>query len=176
MSTTLIIIFSILGAAVFLIFILPLLMKGKYSIEKSIEINKPLAHTRERVVNLNHYRTWNPWQLMEPTSKQVVTGTPDTIGHKYEWEGKKIGMGSLTLKRNGKNEVIFDLNFIKPFKSHAEDCWYFEEKGNVTKVTWKNEGRLPYPMGRLMGPMISKQLNHQFLAGLRNLKMVCEQA
>jgi hypothetical protein len=41
-------------------------------------------------------------------------------------------------------------------------------------VTWQNSGQLPWPMARLMGPMINKGLNKQFGIGLDNLKKLCE--
>lgn len=174
MSTTLIVILCCVGSVLFLLFILPLMMKGKYAIEKTIDINKPLSEVREKIVNLNYYRDWNPWQKSEPSSTQKIEGAPDTPGHRYSWEGKKIGVGSLTLSKNGRDHVEFDLEFIKPWASKAKDEWHFEDKGGSTKVIWKNEGPLAYPIARLMGPMINKQLNHQFEAGLRNLKSLCE--
>jgi hypothetical protein len=41
-------------------------------------------------------------------------------------------------------------------------------------VTWQNSGQLPWPIASLMGPMINKNLNHQFEQGLNNLKKMCE--
>jgi hypothetical protein len=67
------------------------------------------------------------------------------------------------------------LEFLKPWKSKAKDNWLFEHWGDgETKVTWQNSGNLPWPMARLMGPIIHKNLNHQFEAGLSNLKKFCE--
>jgi hypothetical protein len=71
--------------------------------------------------------------------------------------------------------IHFDLEFFKPWKSKAKDNWHFESVGsNETKVIWQNSGQLPWPMARLMGPMISKGLNKQFVEGLNNLKKLCE--
>lgn len=72
--------------------------------------------------------------------------------------------------------IHFDLEFFKPFKSKAKDNWLFEPwgDGNETKVTWQNSGQLPWPIASLMGPMITKNLNHQFEQGLNNLKKMCE--
>ncbi|HLF46676.1 MAG TPA: hypothetical protein VI548_09635, partial [Chitinophagaceae bacterium] len=104
------------------------------------------------------------------------TGTPKTPAHKYAWEGKKAGTGSLTLSGIDDKHIHFDLEFFKPWKSTAKDNWLFEPwaDGSETKVTWQNSGGLPYFIARLMGPLIIKNLHHQFDAGLVNLKKMCE--
>lgn len=147
------------------------LMPKVYNVEKTIIITKPLAAVMSKIVDLNYYREWNPWQQSDNSANYTITGTPATTGHKYAWTGKKIGMGSLTLTSMDDKHVHFDLEFLKPWKARAKDNWLFEKwgDGNETKVTWQNSGELPWPMARLMGPMISKNLNHQFALGLENL-------
>ena len=48
-------------------------------------------------------------------------------------------------------------------------------KSGETKVIWQNSGELPWPMARIMGPLINKNLNHQFEKGLSNLKKMVEE-
>ena len=152
------------------------LMPKTFHIEKSIIVKKPAAETMGYIGNLNHYSKWNPWQQMDATSKNTITGSPMSPGHKYHWEGKKIGIGELRLLSADDKHIHFDLEFFKPWKSKAKDNWLFEPwgDGNETKITWQNSGELPWPMARLMGPMISKNLNHQFEQGLNNLKKMVE--
>jgi Polyketide cyclase / dehydrase and lipid transport len=152
------------------------LMPKTYNVEKSIVINKPPAAVMDKVGNLNAYRDWNPWMKMEPDAKSEITGTPHTPGHKYHWEGKKIGIGELRLVSSDDKHIHFDLEFFKPWKSKAKDNWLFEPwgDGSETKITWQNSGQLPWPMARLMGPMIVKNLNQQFITGLDNLKKLTE--
>jgi Polyketide cyclase / dehydrase and lipid transport len=166
---------------IFLILILVLLlvaylMPAKYSVEQSTIIVKPVSDVMGRVGNLTLYAQWNPWQQMDPTASKIISGTPGAPGHKYAWQGKKIGMGSLTLLNIDEKHIHFDLAFLKPWKTLAKDNWLFEAWGNgsETKVTWQNAGSLPWPIARLMGPMITKNLNHQFKKGLENLKGMCE--
>jgi hypothetical protein len=137
---------------------------------------KPLSEVMDKVGNLNFYSQWNPWQQSDPTAKSTITGSPKTPGHKYAWEGKKVGVGALTMNAIDEKHIHFDLEFFKPWKSKAKDNWMFEPwgDGNETKVTWQNSGDLPFPIARLMGPVISKQLNQQFEVGLGNLKKMCE--
>lgn len=157
------------------ILVIAALMPKTYNIEKTIVINKNTTDVMKRIGNLNDYSLWNPWQQADPAAKKTITGTPHTPGHKYAWEGKKTGIGSLTLNSLDEKHIHFDLEFLKPWKSKAKDNWLFEQWGDgETKVTWQNGGELPWPMARLMGPMINKNLTHQFGTGLANLKKLCE--
>lgn len=166
--------FALLTIGVILL-VTALFMPDRYFIEKTIFISKPVAFVLERVADLNHYARWNPWQQMDPDSKREITGLPLTPGHAYRWQGKKTGVGSLTLREIDRRHVHFDLEFRKPWKAFANDNWLFEEWGNgETKVTWQNNGGLPYPVARLMGPMLNKSLEKQFVEGLKNLKQLCE--
>ncbi len=150
-------------------------MPRTFNIEKTIVIKRTVPEVMTRVGNLNDYALWNPWQQSEPSSSKTISGTPNTPGHKYAWSGKKIGIGSLTLRSADDKHIHFDLEFIKPWKSKAKDNWLFEPWGDgETKITWQNSGGLPWPIARLMGPMLNKNLNHQFEVGLENLKKLCE--
>ena len=151
------------------------LMPKVYNIEKFVIIKTPVGEVMNRVGNLNDYAIWNPWQQSEPASSRNITGNANTPGHKYAWQGKKIGVGSLTIKSIDDKHIHFELEFLKPWKSKARDNWLFEPWGDdETKVTWQNSGNLPWPMARLMGPTLNKNLNHQFETGLKNLKKLCE--
>jgi hypothetical protein len=170
-----VVVYVILGIVALILLIAALMPKG-YNVEKTAIIKKAVTDVMARVGDLNYYSKWNPWQQMDPTAKSTITGTPKTPGHKYEWEGKKVGVGALTLNAIDNKHIHFLLEFFKPFKSKAKDNWLFEKwgDGNETKVTWQNSGEFPWPIARLMGPTITKQLNQQFVAGLNNLKKMCE--
>ena len=86
-----------------------------------------------------------------------------------------MGRGSLTLNNQDEKHIHFDLKFLKPWKAKAKDNWLFETLSDgETKVTWQNNRELPWPVARLMGPMINKNLTQQFGIGLVNLKKLCE--
>lgn len=170
-----IVLYIVLGLIATLLIAASLLPKS-YNVEKNIVIKQPADFVMQRIGDLNYYSQWNPWQQSDPTAKSTITGTAGSAGHKYAWEGKKVGVGSLTLISADTKHIHFDLQFIKPMNSKANDNWLFEPwgDGNETKVTWQNSGALPFPMGRLMGPMITGQLNKQFEQGLVALKKLCE--
>ena len=167
----------IFGGLILLLLLLASFMAKGFNIEKHIVIRKPVNEVMSRISNLNYYSKWNPWQQSDSSAKHTITGEPSRPGHKYAWEGKKVGVGSLTLLSADDKHIHFDLQFLKPWKSKAKDNWMFEPWGDgETKVTWQNSGELPWPIARLMGPKINKNLNHQFEKGLKNLQEMCETA
>lgn len=164
-------------ALVLAFLIIAALLPGTYNIEKISFIKSPQEKVMSRVGDLNYYSQWNPWQQSDPTASSKISGIAMKPGHKYEWVGKKVGIGSLTLLDIDNKHIHFQLEFIKPFQSKAKDNWLFEPWGDgETKVTWQNSGAFPWPIARLMGPMISKGLSGQFVKGLENLKTLCEKA
>lgn len=170
------IVLYIIAGIVVVLLLLAFLLPGKYSVTKSIVVNSDIAKCFEMVADLNNYRDWNPWSKMEPDAKKTINGTPKTVGHQYSWEGKKIGVGGLTIRDvNPNKSVNLELIFLKPFSSKANDDWTFDAlPNNQVKITWTNFGDLPAGMARLMGPMITKNLNRQFEQGLNNIKELCE--
>ncbi len=167
-------VYLLLGVIVAML-IVAAFMPGSFNIEKTTVIGCPVEKVMGHVGDLNYYSQWNPWQQSDKTAKSTITGTPLQPGHRYGWEGKKVGVGSLSLRAADEKHLHFDLEFIKPWKSKAKDNWLFESWGNnETKVTWQNSGELPWPVARLMGPMIGKSLSTQFDKGLANLKTMCE--
>ncbi len=169
-----IVVYIFVGLVVTLLLISALMPKT-FNVEKTIVISRPVTEVMDRVSDLNYYSQWNPWQQSDPTVKNTITGAAKIPGHKYAWEGKKVGVGSLTLNNLDEKHIHFDLEFLKPWKSKAKDNWLFEPWGDgETKVTWQNSGQFPWPIASLMGPMIIKSLNQQFEQGLNNLKKMVE--
>jgi hypothetical protein len=167
----------IFAGLIIMLLVISALMPKTFNVEKTIIINRPVREVMACVSDLNYYSKWNPWQQSDASATNTITGTPKTAGHKYSWVGKRVGVGSLTLRSLDDKHIHFDLEFLKPWKSKAKDNWLFEPWGNnETKVTWQNSGQLPWPMASLMGPMINKNLNFQFEKGLANLKKMCEEA
>ncbi len=169
-----ILVYIVIGL-ILLVLLVAALMPKSYNIEKTIIIRKPIREVMDKIADLNNYSKWNPWQQTDPTAKSTITGNPKTAGHRYAWEGKRVGVGSLTLRNLDDKHIHFELEFLKPWKSKAKDNWLFEPWGDgETKVTWQNSGGLPWPIASLMGPIINKNLNHQFEKGLNNLKQMTE--
>lgn len=145
-----------------------------YSVSRSIEIEKPISEIIPHVNDFNQWSAWSPWYEMEPEAQLVIEGTPGTVGHKMSWNGKKNGVGSLTLTSVAANGMEGNLEFVKPLAMKSKDIWFFKEENQKTEVTWTSTGHLSYPLGRLFGLSLDQMLGEQKEHGLKKLKEVCE--
>lgn len=149
-------------------------LPANYCVSRSIEIEKPIAEVAPHISNFNQWSAWSPWYELEPDAKLTFEGTPATIGHKMSWNGKKNGVGSLTLTSVSANGIEGNLVFVKPFAMTSKDIWNFKDENGKTIVTWTSTGNLSYPFGRLFGLSLEQMLGEQKEHGLKKLKEVCE--
>lgn len=116
----------------------------KLDVKKSIVIDASAEKIFSIVSDFNHWTAWSPWLIMDP--KAVVNVAPDS--KYYDWNGERVGSGNMKVTKEAANEYVdYDLNFIKPFKSHAKVR--FELKAldtNKTEVSWLMDSRLPFFM------------------------------
>jgi len=158
-----------------LILIVAAFLPSSYTVERSVEIAKPPEVVYPLVADYNNWLKWSPWPKMDPEAKQTVTGTPGAPGHSWSWEGETSGVGSMTLASAEENRSVqAKLVFKKPMESEADDSILLEPTPTGTKVTWRNSGNLPYPIGRFFGLGIEGMLGPQFEEGLAGVKSIAE--
>ncbi|MBC6425798.1 MAG: SRPBCC family protein [Ekhidna sp.] len=114
---------------------------SKMHIERSIHIKAPAHNIYKVISDFNDWRPWSPWLLMEPEARVKVA--PDSKS--YEWEGDRTGSGKMEILEEKENEFIdYDLNFLKPWKSHANTNFTLSREREGTKVTWRMDSSLPF--------------------------------
>jgi len=166
--------FVLLGI-IALILVVAAFLPGSYTVERSVEIAKPPEVVYPLVADYNNWLKWSPWPKMDPDAKQTVTGTAGAAGHSWSWEGEKSGVGSMTLAQVEENRSVQSkLVFKKPMNSEADDYILLEPTPTGTKVTWRNTGNLPYPVGRFFGLGVEGMLGPQFEEGLAGVKSIAE--
>lgn len=157
--------------------IVAFLMPGSYRIEKTIIVKQAPETVVQLVGDFHQHSLWNPWLQVDKSAETDIKGSPLTKGHVLEWTGKKIGKGTLSITSVSDRHLQFEQRYQKPLASVAQDHWVFEPWGDSeVKITWQKNGSLPWPIARLMGPIISRNLGHQLEKGLANLKEISETA
>lgn len=142
----------------------------KMNVTQSIYIDARPEKIYPFISNLNHWPTWSPWTVAEPSAKITVT----KAGDHYTWEGKIIGEGHLTVVEQEENKsVVLDLVFLKPWKSTAKTSMILTLLEKGTKVTWNMDSRLPFFLF-----WMKKQMQHfigmDYTRGLTMLKDLVE--
>jgi uncharacterized protein YndB with AHSA1/START domain len=158
-----------------LFLIVALVLPSEYTVERSVVIERSPEFVFNQVANYNNFEKWNPWLEREPEAKSSISGKPMSAGHKWEWEGEKIGRGFLEIQQLEPGQRIESkLVFTEPNTMESKDIWLFETTGKGTEVTWRMTGELGYPGGRYLGLFIDGMLGPDFEEGLKNLKEFAE--
>lgn len=102
-------------------------------------IDAPLGNVFEIVRDFHQWSKWSPWLIADPECQLEIENDG------YSWEGEISGAGRMEVSGEVENESIsYDLNFLKPFKSHAEVKMTFSRKKEKTEVTWTMDSSLPF--------------------------------
>jgi hypothetical protein len=169
----------VIAGLIFLILLIALFTKKAYSIERQITINKPSYVVFDFVKQLKNQDTFSKWATMDPDMKKEYRGVDGTVGFVSAWdsENKKVGKGEQTIKKISEGVSIdYDLHFIKPFEGLAEAGMYTESLNpNQTKVKWKINSSMKYPMNLMLLFMnMEKMIGDDLSTGLTNLKNILE--
>jgi DNA gyrase inhibitor GyrI len=142
----------------------------KINVQRSIIIDAQISQVFDVINNLNHWKAWSPWLIMEPGCEVKVR---DDLKY-YEWNGKRIGSGNMSVTSEKENEVVLlDLVFLKPWKSKAKVRLELKAVDEGVEVTWFMESSLPFFMF-WMKKMMEAFIGMDYERGLAMLKDYAE--
>lgn len=150
-----------------------------FHVEASTTIKANAATIHKTLANFNEWPVWSPWLYMEREAQIDYRGQPGQVSHGYDWKGKMVGAGGMTLTHSDTSELKMDLEFLKPFKSKAKVR--FEIAGTDTdsdstpesRVTWHMDSSLPFFMFFMVGTMTS-MIRMDYQRGLKMLREYIE--
>lgn len=151
-------------------------MADTYTVERTQHIDAPPDAVRERIVDLQAWKLWSPWEDLDPDLRRTYGGAASGVGAWYAWEGnRKAGKGRMEVLDAADATVRIDLQFLKPFKSHSNTVFELQPDGDGTLVTWRLVGPNT-GMTRVMGWFTSmdKMIGPDFEKGLTRLKAATE--
>jgi len=165
----------IIGLFFILLFSVPFFLPKSVTVERTIEIHKPIDEVYAIVLDFNTFIEWNPWTEMESEALFEVVQNDPALGSKIKWDGDTIGTGYLKRVNLIENELIeSELTFLNPWESTAADIMKFQPSEKGTIVMWRNQLKLDYPFGRYMYFIMDAFLGKDFEKGLNKLKAYCE--
>lgn len=139
-------------------------------VSESTVIGAPVEHVYGAVRDLRRWPEWSPWLICEPGVGLSFAEDGDS----YSWSGDITGAGSLAVKSEEPNRRIgMCLNFLKPFKSHADVAFGFSENEGGTEVTWTMDSSLPFFLFMLKG-MMNAMIGSDYRRGLAMMKDLLE--
>jgi len=136
----------------------------KMTISEEIHIEKDVEEVYAYLKDFEQWPEWSPWLVCEPDCKLSFEGDS------YSWEGKVVGAGKMTLLDSTQNQKMeYDLEFLKPWKSHADVQFELSSSENGTNLTWSMQSSLPWFIFFLK-PMMVRMITMDYQRGLRMLK------
>lgn len=125
-----------------------------FSVAKRITVQAPVETVQTALQRFEDWPQWSPWLIADPDAEVTV----DADGKGYRWRGDLVGAGSMTLLDSPSAGTLrYDLEFIKPWKSHADVRFELKATREGTEVVWAMDSSLPifmFWMKKLMVAMI----------------------
>ncbi len=160
--------------AVFLI--LALIGPADYHVERSKVMNANSESLWSNISNFKNWEAWSPWQEKDPTVKNEFEGEPGTVGSKMSWVGNEdlTGTGSMEITAvDPMKSILYDLKFVIPMEMQSKGGINFSQDNGKTKITWYDEGDIPFMMRPMMLFMdLDSQIGPDFERGLNKLDSI----
>jgi hypothetical protein len=154
--------------------ILGIVLPAEWSAESSVTIATP----PERILPyLDDFHRWDEWVRWEEEggskAELSISGAPRGVGATLEWRGESMGKGRLTITASDAAGIRYE-SAIESDDLNGSGAIALAREGDVTRVTWRDEGKLPPVVGGLFAWLMNARLEDKFASDLATLKMVLE--
>lgn len=142
-----------------------------------MHIDAPSSKVWDYLNDLNNLSAWSPFLVMDPEAKVTISENSTGEGAYYEWDGKRIGKGRMTISGIYDHVIIFHMEFLGPNKREDASEWRLTRDGEGTEVTWAMSGQRKLNERIFMALFqFDKAMVKNFTDGLRTLKGIIEAA
>lgn len=136
-------------------------------------VDAPAATVHALVADFHEWRKWSPWEDLDPDLQRTYDGAG--VGASYAWSGnKQAGQGSMTFTSITAEQVVVDLEFLKPFKASNVVTFDLAPAGDGTRVSWTMAGQRNLVFAVLGRLFFDKAIGKDFTKGLASLKAAAE--
>jgi len=162
--------FFIILAFIAVVLLLAIVLPSRYSVVRSVEINKQEEGVYARVADLSRWKEWDPWFRPDTKEPNVIQGAAGEEG-----QTRNRGEAKVSIIDVLENEMLlFDRQLISPVRLHSLDSVAFEKTAIGTLVTWTSKADLDYPLGRIYGLFNKSARAKRMEASLAALKEISE--
>jgi uncharacterized protein YndB with AHSA1/START domain len=148
-----------------------------YKVERSVEINAPAGRIFAHLNDPRAWAGWTVWNRRDPNMRVEYAGASSGAGAKWSWQSKTEGSGSMEFTSVDAPRLLQYKLFFPDFNSTSTGTITLTCAGIGTRVSWTNAGETGNnPLMRYFGMMMDRMIGPDFEGGLKNLKMLSEQA
>jgi Polyketide cyclase / dehydrase and lipid transport len=152
---------------------------GDFEVVRSTRISAPAERIHGLIDNFRAWRSWSPWEDLDPELRREYSGSESGVGARYAWEGnRKAGKGSMEIVGSTPERVDVRLTFERPWKATNAVSFTLAPAGDgETDVTWRMTGT-QRGFAALFGKLISmdRMVGKDFEKGLTRMKSAAESA
>ena len=165
-------------AAVVVLFLIAVAMQpADFKVERSAIVRAPAPVAFAQVNDFQNWRSWSPWEKVDPALKRQYEGPKAGTGAVYAWQGnKEVGEGRMTIVESKPGEFVrIKLEFFKPFAATNTAEFSFKPEGDSTAVTWTMTGQNNFlAKAMCMFVNMDRMVGGMFEQGLAQMKTVVE--
>ena len=167
----------VLVLAIVVFFGIAAMQPAEFSISRSTTVNAAPAKVFSQVNDFHKWENWSPWAKMDPSMKTTYEGPASGAGASYSWAGNsKVGEGKMSITQVKPSEqVLIQLDFLKPFKASNLTTFDFKAESKTTVVTWTMSGKNNlFAKAMHMVMNMDKMIGPDFEKGLAQMKAEAE--
>jgi len=163
-------------AALLALVVVIALQPATFRVERSIDIAAPAPSVHALVNDFHAWRSWSPWEKLDPGMQRTFEGAPSGVGAKYAWQGNgEVGAGRMTIEHSDPARIVVKLEFLKPFEATNTATFTFTSTARGTHATWAMDGRNNFVSKAFHLLMdMDKMVGGDFERGLRSIKAGAE--
>ena len=167
---------GLIGSILLAALIYLVLQKGRFHVQRSLEIDATVETVFDAVLDLKSWPLWSPWLMHEPDTHLDYSEKVNAEGGHCSWDGQLIGAGELThLEIRPGRAIHQQVELRRPFKSGNQVDWKFEKTGARTLVTWEMQGKMPF-LWRFTAKRMQSMIARDYELGLALLSGYLNQA
>ncbi|MDV6250332.1 SRPBCC family protein [Vibrio sp. EA2] len=144
-----------------------------YLVSRSIEIKKSQKEIIDYLKDFRNWPKWSPWVILEPGCALNYRGEQGHVGAAYEWDGQRIGSGSIVLESTQEHRLDMELHFFRPMQSNGKVTLLVTPSQNGCLVEWQLHSAAPWNRFFLKS-LFKSMLEMDFDRGLKMLKSQLE--
>jgi carbon monoxide dehydrogenase subunit G len=147
-----------------------------FRVQRQIQVQAPPEKIFPLINDFHRWRAWSPYEKLDADMQRQISGAPQGQGAVYAWDGQKSGQGRMEIVSTAApNQILIQLDFIKPMEAHNIAEFRLEPQGGATQVTWSVQGRNAF-VSKVFQVFVNMDtlLGSDFEKGLIDLKKLAE--
>ena len=113
-------------------------------------------------------------RAMDPQLRNTYEGPQEGVGAKWMWLGPKMGRGRMVIVASDPLRGIELEQAIESDEVNARASLSLSREGAGTRLTWIDEGTLPFLVGGFFRGTVERQLGEHLAASLEKLRALAE--